>query len=140
MTRINSDIDPKQLMDQHLMAEYRELPMVIASLKRSLKTQSEREVLKKIPPRFTLNKGHVLFFYNKLSFLKDRYAKLVDELLNRGYNLDHTRTLDFNNIPATFFNNWTATPTDNAVLEQRIREKIAMKPTWYKYYGKSITL
>lgn len=140
MTRINSDIDPKQLMDQHLMAEYRELPMVIASLKRSLKTQSEREVLKKIPPKFTLNKGHVLFFYNKLSFLKDRYAKLVDELLNRGYNLDHTRTLDFNNIPATFFNNWTATPTDNAVLEQRIREKIAMKPTWYKYYGKSITL
>jgi deoxyribonuclease (pyrimidine dimer) len=140
MTRINSNVDPKQLMDQHLMAEYRELPMVIASLKRSLKTQSEREILKKIPPKFTLNKGHVLFFYNKLTFLKDRYAKLVDELLNRGYNLDHTRTLDFNNIPATFFNNWTATPTDNAVLEQRIREKIAMKPTWYKYYGKSITL
>lgn len=140
MTRINSDIDPKQLMDQHLMAEYRELPMVIASLKRSLTTQSEREILKKIPPRFTLNKGHVLFFYNKLTFLKDRYARLVDELINRGYNLDHTRTLDFNNIPATFFNNWTATPTDNAVLEQRIREKIAMKPTWYKYYGKSITL
>ena len=140
MTRINSDIDPKQLMDQHLMAEYRELPMVIASLKRSLTTQSEREILKKIPPRFTLNKGHVLFFYNKLTFLKDRYVRLVDELINRGYNLDHTRTLDFNNIPATFFNNWTATPTDNAVLEQRIREKIAMKPTWYKYYGKSITL
>jgi len=138
MTRINSDIDPKQLMDQHLMAEYRELPMVLSSLRRSLRTQSEREILKKIPPRFTLNKGHVLFFYNKLTFLKDRYTRIVDELLNRGYTLDQARTLDLNNIPSTFFNNWTATAADNAVLEQRIREKIAMKPSWYKYYGKPL--
>ena len=138
MTRINSNVDPKKLMDQHLMAEYRELPMVLASLRRSLKTQSEREVLKKIPPRFTLNRGHVLFFYNKLTFLKNRYDRLVNELHNRGYNLDQNRTLDLNGIPSTFFNDWTATPADDAVLEQRIKEKIAMKPSWYKYYGKSV--
>ena len=138
MTRINSNVDPKQLMDQHLMAEYRELPMVLASLRRSLKTQSEREVLKKIPPRFTLNKGHVLFFYNKLTFLRNRYDRLVNELHNRGYNLDQSRTLDLSGIPSTFFNDWTATPADDAVLEQRIKEKIAMKPSWYKYYGKSV--
>jgi deoxyribonuclease (pyrimidine dimer) len=138
MTRINSNVDPKQLMDQHLMAEYRELPMVLASLRRSLKTQSEREVLKKIPPKFTLNKGHVLFFYNKLTFLRNRYDRLVNELHNRGYNLDQGRVLDLNGIPSTFFNDWSATPADNAVLEQRIKEKIAMKPSWYKYYGKSV--
>ena len=138
MTRINSNVDPQKLMDQHLMAEYRELPMVLASLRRSLKTQSEREVLKKIPPRFTLNRGHVLFFYNKLTFLKNRYDRLVNELHNRGYNLDQNRTLDLNGIPSTFFNDWTATPADDAVLEQRIKEKIAMKPSWYKYYGKSV--
>jgi deoxyribonuclease (pyrimidine dimer) len=138
MTRINSNVDPKQLMDQHLMAEYRELPMVLASLRRSLKTQSEREVLKKIPPKFTLNKGHVLFFYNKLTFLRNRYDRLVSELHNRGYNLDQGRVLDLNGIPSTFFNDWSATPADDAVLEQRIKEKIAMKPSWYKYYGKSV--
>jgi deoxyribonuclease (pyrimidine dimer) len=138
MTRINSNVDPKQLMDQHLMAEYRELPMVLASLRRSLKTQSEREVLKKIPPKFTLNKGHVLFFYNKLTFLRNRYDRLVNELHNRGYNLDQGRVLDLNGIPSTFFNDWSATPADDAVLEQRIKEKIAMKPSWYKYYGKSM--
>jgi deoxyribonuclease (pyrimidine dimer) len=138
MTRINSNVDPKQLMDQHLMAEYRELPMVLASLRRSLKTQSEREVLKKIPPKFTLNKGHVLFFYNKLTFLRNRYDRLVNELHNRGYNLDQGRVLDLNGIPSTFFNDWSATPADDAVLEQRIKEKIAMKPSWYKYYGKSV--
>jgi deoxyribonuclease (pyrimidine dimer) len=138
MTRINSNVDPKQLMDQHLMAEYRELPMVLASLRRSLKTQSEREVLKKIPPKFTLNKGHVLFFYNKITFLRNRYDRLVSELHNRGYNLDQGRVLDLNGIPSTFFNDWSATPADDAVLEQRIKEKIAMKPSWYKYYGKSV--
>lgn len=138
MTRINSNVDPKQLMDQHLMAEYRELPMVLASLRRSLKTQSEREVLKKIPPKFTLNKGHVLFFYNKITFLRNRYDRLVNELHNRGYNLDQGRVLDLNGIPSTFFNDWSATPADDAVLEQRIKEKIAMKPSWYKYYGKSV--
>jgi deoxyribonuclease (pyrimidine dimer) len=138
MTRINSNVDPKQLMDQHLMAEYRELPMVLASLRRSLKTQSEREVLKKIPTKFTLNKGHVLFFYNKLTFLRNRYDRLVNELHNRGYNLDQGRVLDLNGIPSTFFNDWSATPADDAVLEQRIKEKIAMKPSWYKYYGKSM--
>jgi deoxyribonuclease (pyrimidine dimer) len=112
--------------------------MVLASLRRSLKTQSEREVLKKIPPRFTLNKGHVLFFYNKLTFLRNRYDRLVNELHNRGYNLDQGRTLDLTGIPSTFFNDWIATPADDAVLEQRIKEKIAMKPSWYKYYGKSV--
>lgn len=138
MTRINSDVDPKKLMDQHLMAEYRELPMVLASLRRSLKTQSEREVLKKIPPRFTLNRGHVLFFYNKLTFLRNRYDRLVNELNNRGYQLDQGRTLDLSGIPSKFFNDWIATNADNAVLEQRIKEKIDMKPSWYKYYGKPI--
>jgi deoxyribonuclease (pyrimidine dimer) len=123
MTRINSNVDPKKLMDQHLMAEYRELPMVLASLRRSLKTQSEREVLKKIPPKFTLNKGHVLFFYNKLTFLRNRYDRLVNELHNRGYNLDQGRVLDLNGIPSTFFNDWSATPADDAVLNSVLRKR-----------------
>jgi deoxyribonuclease (pyrimidine dimer) len=80
----------------------------------------------------------VLFFYNKLTFLRNRYDRLVNELHNRGYNLDQGRVLDLNGIPSTFFNDWSATPADDAVLEQRIKEKIAMKPSWYKYYGKSV--
>lgn len=73
MTRINANLDSTILTDQHLMAEYRELPMVISSLRRSLKTQSVNKVLKRIPKQFTLNKGHCLFFYNKLGFLGYRY-------------------------------------------------------------------
>lgn len=29
MTRINSDIDPKELCDQHLIGEYHEMPRII---------------------------------------------------------------------------------------------------------------
>jgi deoxyribonuclease (pyrimidine dimer) len=138
MTRINADYELKKLMDQHLMAEYRELPMVIAALKRSLRTQPVNTVLKKIPNSFTLNSGHVTFFYNKLTFLSKRYDRLVIELKERGYKLDGERKLDFTGIPEVFFRDWQARDKDNLLVEARINEKIQMKPQWYKYYGKSI--
>lgn len=139
MTRINSDLDPSILMDQHLMAEYRELPMVFASLKRSLKTKSVREVLDSIPPRFTLNSGHVTFFYDKLLFLHNRYQRLVDHLHQRGYSLDPDRSMyDYKDFPVEFHNDWVATRDDNLVVATRIREKFMMKPEWYKYFGDDI--
>jgi deoxyribonuclease (pyrimidine dimer) len=138
MTRINADYELKKLMDQHLMAEYRELPMVIAALKRSLRTQPVNTVLIKIPNSFTLNSGHVTFFYNKLTFLSKRYDRLVIELKERGYKLDSERKLDFTGIPEVFFRDWQARDKDNLLVEARINEKIQMKPQWYKYYGKSI--
>ena len=138
MTRINADYELKKLTDQHVMAEYRELPMVIAALKRSLRTQPINTVLKKIPNSFTLNKGHVTFFYNKLTFLSNRYERLIVELKERGYKLDENRTLDFEGIPEVFFRDWKANDKDNLIIEARISEKIQMKPQWYKYYGKPI--
>ena len=139
MTRINADYELKKLTDQHVMAEYRELPMVIAALKRSLRTQPTNTVLKKIPNSFTLNKGHVTFFYNKLTFLSKRYDRLIIELKERGYKLDADRKLDFNDIPDVFFNDWHAKEKDNIIIENRISEKIQMKPHWYRYYGKPIS-
>ena len=62
MTRINI-IDPAELHDQHLVAEYREIFMVGSSLQRSLKSANWDP--KNIPVSFTLNKGHVSFFYDK---------------------------------------------------------------------------
>ena len=86
MTRINV-IDPIELTDQHLMAEYRELPMVMGSLKRTLASKTGFNP-KKVPPKFTLNSGHVYFFYDKGKFLERRYSALIAELVRRGYSLD----------------------------------------------------
>ena len=71
MTRINSNLDPSKLKRMHLIAELREITMVPAALRRSLRTRSVNDILTNIPKKFTLNRGHVTFFYNKLNFLKN---------------------------------------------------------------------
>lgn len=138
MTRINSDLNPYSLTDQHLMAEYRELPMVISSLRRSLRTKTKNEVLSSIPRSFTLNTGHVRHFYDKLSFLEKRYAKLITELEKRQYNLDPNRKLNFDDIPKEFFNDWQSNDFDDNIVKIRIAEKIKMKPNWYRFYGQPL--
>ena len=79
MTRINV-IDPKDLTDQHLMAEYRELPRIY-----KLANDAYNRGLPAIPPRYALGKGHVLFFYNKITFLINRHNALIIEMHNRNY-------------------------------------------------------
>ena len=139
MTRINTDLDPKKLTDQHLMAEYRELTMVHGSLRRSLKSKSLSTLLKSIPKQFTLNKGHVTFFYDKLVFLEKRYTNLIAELKIRGFNLDATRLLpNLSEFPPELHNDWASTAKDRTVITERIVFRIRQKPTWYRYYGTPI--
>ena len=52
MTRINI-VEPSELTDQHLIAEYREIFMVGSSLQRSLKSKNWNP--KSIPKKYTLN-------------------------------------------------------------------------------------
>ena len=79
MTRINL-VPAENLADQHLFAEWREIKMVPAALRRSLRTKTIQSILKSVPSRYTLNTGHVTFFYNKMKFLTDRYEILSNEL------------------------------------------------------------
>lgn len=135
MTRINV-IPPKELTDQHLMAEYRELPMVMGSLRRSLVAKNG---LPKSGDKYTLNAGHVKFFYNKGKFLHERYMMLVEELRNRSYKLDPNRKADFNVfIDNGLYNDWTPDEHAYAINKQRIDERINAKRHWYRYYGKQL--
>jgi deoxyribonuclease (pyrimidine dimer) len=138
MTRINSNVDPLFLTDQHLMAEYREIPMVGGSLKRSLKAKTLANVLKTIPKEFCLNKGHVSFWYNKLGFLNDRFGRLKRELLIRGYNIDVGRLSGTGGFPEELYGNYEMSEADFKIIQERIAVRLAMKPTWYKYYGEKI--
>lgn len=140
MTRINT-IDVNRLTDQHLMAEYRELPMIMASLRRSLTSQSVQKLVKRIPHKYTLNKGHVLHFYNKGLFLYNRYTDLITELRSRNYNIKpEDRSVDFsvfrNNIVLN--NQWTPKPDDHVVNCDRIIERVGQRPTFYRMHGQLI--
>ena len=131
MTRINI-IDPAELTDQHLIAEYREITMVPGSLNRTLNSKIGYKE-SKVPKRYTLNSGHVYFFYNKGKYLHKRYDELINEMKRRGFSPDSKRLFPHkifrdNNL----YNDWMPNIEDYKVIRQRIAEKIAMKPKWYR--------
>ncbi len=131
MTRINSNLDPKTLKRMHLIAEYREITMVPAALRRSLRTRKKEDILAGIPEKFTLNQGHVAFFYNKQRFLKKRFGRLCKEMARRGYKFDLTRGKAFDGFDDDFNGFWNSTPADDGLVLARISLRISQKPHLY---------
>lgn len=133
MTRINV-IPVQQLTDQHLMAEYRELPMVPAAARRS------NPATYKPTTQYTLNKGHVSFFYNKKQYLLNRWLDLIAELYDRGFNISpdtrvvHWRAMD--KFPQTV---WVPDQAAVDINVARIDERINAKRQWYRYRGQPLT-
>jgi deoxyribonuclease (pyrimidine dimer) len=132
VTRINSDVNPMDLKRLHLIAELREITMVPGSLRRSLRTISKKDVLNSIPNTFTLNAGHVKYFYNKLTFLQTRFTRLSDEMERRGYTPDRSRIAAFNGFDPEFYNDWSSCELDDAIVMERINLRIAEKPHLYR--------
>ena len=117
MTRINVGIQPIELNNQHLIAEHREIkriPNCIAKGKYNMDG---------IPERFKLGTGHVKFFYNKLLYLKNRYVKLYNECINRGFNVQNYISA-WDNVPEELMNNYKPTYTDRLIVQERIYEKL----------------
>ena len=132
MTRINL-VNPGELSNQHLVAEYREIFMVGSSLQRSMKSKSWNKTINNIPKDFTLNKGHVTFFYNKGEYLEKRYQKLVSEMKKRGMNPDSDRKFKKNQWPKKLYNDWRPKQKDYEIIRKRIDEKVSLKPDWYRF-------
>lgn len=123
MTRINT-IDPADLLDQHLMAEYRELPRIfgVADPRRS-----------GLPSSYRMGAGHVLFFFDKTSWLAQRHAAIVRELVVRGYNLSHRDPL----VPVGGVA-WEPTPADHAENLGRLQERLDGRPGYYRLRGEVV--
>lgn len=107
MTRVNL-IPPRQLHYRHLVAEYREISRVYG-LARAWNARGRDT---KVPAAYTMGKGHVSFFYDKLGFIRERYAELVAEMRRRGYAVNHPE-LPMRDIPEDLFG--TYVPTEDAV-------------------------
>jgi deoxyribonuclease (pyrimidine dimer) len=127
-------------MDQHLFAEFREIKMVPKSLRRSLAVYTPVSALSRIPSSYVLGVGHVSFFYDKGAYLAERYEELKMELLRREYNINIDSPLDPDGMfkDERFNKDYTPTPGALALIRQRIAEKIALRPGWYRYEGKVI--
>lgn len=135
MTRINI-IPVEELTDQHLIAEYREIFMIGSALQRSLKSSNWDP--KKIPTKFKLGTGHVMFFYNKGKYLYHRYEQIKEELTKRNFKLDKSRLFKVTQFPTEYYNDWEPTIEDQKIIRKRIEERIQQKPEWYRHYGISL--
>tara|TARA_B100000427_G_C15451054_1_gene569619 strand:+ start:384 stop:797 length:414 start_codon:yes stop_codon:yes gene_type:complete len=131
MTRINI-ISVSELYDQHLIAEYREITMVPAALKRTLNSKKGLDQ-SKIPINYTLNKGHVYFFYNKGEYLFKRYQQIIDEMKKRGFKPDIKRKFPKDIfINNNLYNDWEPSLEDFKIIKERIESKIKARPNWYR--------
>ena len=130
MTRINL-LPPSQLADQHLIAEWRELPRVFGLVKNKL---AEGKLI--LPwVKYTMGTGHVRFFYDKLLFLQKRHQDLVKEAQKRGFKLSKTEKISLHAFPKVYCQDFIPSEADLAISQQRIQEKLKEKPDFYTFYG-----
>lgn len=116
MTRINVGIHPKELPDKLLLAEHREITRIPNAVK------SGRAKVVNIPDKFTLGKGHVKFFYDKLLYLKHRYAELYLECIERGFNVQ-PKISSFDNVQSEYMRDYNESLADRQIVLDRIRSK-----------------
>ena len=115
MTRVNAGIMPEELPRKLLLAEHREIIRIPNAV------SSGRAILKNLPDKFTLNKGHVRFFYKRLAYIKRRYLAIYEECRKRGYNVtDFSES--FVEMPG-LYNDWQETPEARALLIERITQR-----------------
>ena len=131
MTRINI-LPVEELFDQHLIAEYREITMIPAALNRTLNSKIGFNP-SKIKNRYTLNQGHVYFFYNKGKYLHKRYGKIIKEMQRRGFNPNSKREFPINIfIDNNLYKDWNPTIEDFKIIRERIDSKLKKRPHWYR--------
>lgn len=125
MTRINL-VDPKVLVRQHLVAEYRELPRIYALVRDAMaRGETVEQARAKSALTYTLGTGHCRFFYARLGWLTDRFLALVQEMQARGYNPVHTTIPDWTSgIPSAWFGRWEPTPACVALNVERINLRL----------------
>ena len=131
MTRINL-VPVWELSDQHLIAEWRELPRVFRLVKKKL--DEWNPII--ISENYTMWTGHVRFFYDKLLFLQKRHQELVKEALKRGFKITLTEKISLNFFPEEYCHDFIPSEQDLKISQQRILEKLQAKPDFYTFYGK----
>lgn len=129
MTRINT-IKPCKLTDQHLLAEHRELPRIFGQAYDAY--MAGRKV--QASSRYTLGKGHVVFFYDKLEWLATRHRALTLECVSRGFKVQQEPIVPPAEIQSV---EWEPTAADMEVNLERLRAKLAAppRPNFYRYRG-----
>lgn len=130
MTRVNL-VPVEFLANQHLLAEWREIPRIIPLAE---KYYLAGKPCSKIPKTFRMGTGHVMFFYNKLDWIVDRHSLVTAELEKRCYKLSTYEQLNIDHISVVLkSSNWKHTKEDEKISAERIYSRLLEKPKFYKH-------
>ncbi len=136
MTRVNV-IQPEELNNKMLVAEAHEITRVFG-----LARKAQFDIMKgkrNVPLEYALGTNHVLFFYNKLKFIADRYEALVLEMQGSfGSDEPHSQRRGYkpNTIPREellaginpkLYNDYQPTAEAITINRQRIQERLSAK-------------
>jgi hypothetical protein len=133
MTRINASIQPFELSNSMLFAEYREIKRIPNTIKNG------RAVIKDIPKTFKLESQHVKFFYDKIQYLKRRSDALYIECLKRGISAQDYSDC-YKDIPSHLFNDWRETKESRELLKERINKRLTESKQVIRFYDRVVTL
>lgn len=130
MTRINN-INPSDLTDEWLLAEWRELPRI----PNNIISGKAKIDFKKIPTTYKLGSRHVLFFYNKLDYLQKRHNLICKEMDKRNIKRDPLVTVDLSSLGsvlrACLCNDWQPTQKDHSINIERLHERFDLRKRAY---------
>lgn len=125
MTRINL-VPTKELSDQHLLAEYHELPRVI---KQNIDTRDA-------PMKYCLGKGHMKWAKLFSASTVRRYYDLYNEMVYRGFHPNYKWQSLFDiwcNQDEFTINFYYPSKDDIDLSRNRLIEKYNLKPNYYKW-------
>lgn len=134
MTRINAAIQPYELSNSMLFAEYREIKRIPNKVK-----LNKYNFDNPVPAEFTLNAGHETFFRDKILYLKKRSDMLYQECIKRGINAtDYSDA--YNGIPIHLYNDWSETELSRQLLKERINMRLSESNQTIRFYDKIVPL
>lgn len=133
MSRINLGIDPKNLTNEHLLAEHREIKRICDVYK---KIKCSNRIVN-IPDKFCLGKGHIMYFVYKPETTYYRFIQIHNECLNRNFIVEdysknwnvYNKVLDNDNIIEN-------TKDGIELLKIRIKERLLNSNKKYWHYNK----
>ena len=117
MSRVNVGISPKLLSDQHLVAESVEITMITGNLR-----MHNYKLKSPTPLKFSLGKGHMNFFKDKIIYLAQRLAAVNSEMRERGFKPGtHINVEEF---PKELQNMWHPDSVDSLQVRMRVVERL----------------
>lgn len=120
----------EELTQAHSFGEYKEILRVFGGTKKALQKYPNKWSFykaygDKIPAEYTMGTGHVLFFYDKLMFIAERYQQLCQWRKARGYKYTELSVQELlDGLPDFVLQSYTPTESALRINRERIAERL----------------